>query len=38
MRLTDVFDKLTTLYYRPFSELKQQEDISSYDTPQKLDH
>jgi DNA mismatch repair protein MutH len=30
MRLTDVFDKLTTLYYRPFSELKQQEDISSF--------
>lgn len=30
MKLTDVFDKLTTLYYKPFSELKHQEELSNF--------
>ncbi|WP_066804342.1 hypothetical protein [Moraxella oblonga] len=30
MKLTDVFSKLPELYYKPFRELKRQEDITSF--------
>lgn len=30
MKLTDVFDKLPALYHKPFSQLKLQEDLTSF--------
>lgn len=30
MRIEDTFEKLVTLYNKPFEELKLQEDISSF--------